>query len=170
MNRRNLFSRNLGFLQKWPETRLCSSNWNSTLVFFPKAFEEKKRKWCLSHDKGRKQLSQSLHSYPDALLVRWYNRDSSKMNGITINAIHDTRSPDLNGWFRTALMAAACSTSTADPVCCTSATYVSHKLCTCRRSVPSIPRCIRIGLRQYWLLLSLSQRDRRCRLRFLLQL
>lgn len=95
---------------------MSSFTQRTVIVFFPKAFEEKRRKWCLSHDKGRKQLSQYLHSYPDALLVRWYNRDSSKMNGITINAIHDTRSPDLNGWFRTALMAAACSTSTADPV------------------------------------------------------
>ena len=85
------------------------------IVFFPKVFEEKRLKWCLSHDKERKQLSKILLSFPDAMLVRWYNSDTGKMNGVTINAIHDSRTPDANGWGRTALCTAACSTSARNP-------------------------------------------------------
>jgi len=88
----------------------------TAIVFFPKVFEEKRLKWGLSHDKKRNQLSKALHSFPDALLVRWYNSDTGKMNGVTINAIHDSRTPDANGWVRTALYAAACSTSAREPV------------------------------------------------------
>ena len=87
----------------------------SAVVFFPDVFKEKRQKWVLCRDKNMNQLSKSLQSYPDAVLARWHNRDTGKINGISINAIHDSRSPDADGWHRTALYAAACCTS-ADPV------------------------------------------------------
>ena len=87
----------------------------SVIVYFPKVFNFKRQKWVLSPDKGRKQLSKSLQSYPDAILARWHNSDTGKINGVIINAIHDSRSPDPNGWHRTALYASACCTN-ANPV------------------------------------------------------
>ena len=73
-------------------------------------------KWTFSHDKVRNQVSKTLQSYPDAILVRWYNSDTGKMNGEKIKAIHDSRTPDADGFAKTALYAAACSTSARDPV------------------------------------------------------
>ena len=46
---------------------------------------------------------------PDALLARWINSLTGKMNGEVINGVHDTRSPDQSAWDQVLLHAAACS-------------------------------------------------------------
>ena len=80
----------------------------SVLFYFPHVFHKKKDKWLLEQG-DRKDLTESLKSYPDALLVRWINSLTGKMNGEVINGVHDTRSPDQSAWSQVLLHAAACS-------------------------------------------------------------
>ena len=80
----------------------------SVLFYFPHVFEKKRDKWLLGQG-DRKDLTESLKSYPDALLVRWINSLTGKMNGEVINGVHDTRSPDQSAWSQVLLHAAACS-------------------------------------------------------------
>ena len=80
----------------------------SVLFYFPHVFEKKRDKWLLGQG-DRKDLTESLKSYPDALLARWINSLTGKMNGEVINGVHDTRSPDQSAWSQVLLHAAACS-------------------------------------------------------------
>ena len=86
----------------------------SVILYFPHVFAKKREMLLLgqgdSHgDVYRKNLSESLKLYPDALLARWINSLTGKMNGEVINGVHDTRSPDQSAWDQVLLHAAACS-------------------------------------------------------------
>jgi len=78
----------------------------SVIIFFPETFQFKRRLFVI--EQGREALTADLKKYPDALIVRWYNSITGKMNGESVHGVYGTRSPDLHSWDRVALTAAAC--------------------------------------------------------------
>ena len=90
----------------------------SAIFYEPHVFKEKRRMWLTSHPNpvARKALSRDLKDMPDGLVVRYINSDTTKMNGVAVYGVHDTRSPDDSAGHRLLLHAAACSTSGTDPV------------------------------------------------------
>lgn len=95
---------------------MCSFAQASIVFYFPYVFDRKRAAWLGEHPLGRKRLSSDLSAYPDGYVIRYVNRDTYRMNGVTVSGIYNTRSPDTSGWYRTMLNAAACSMSGAPPV------------------------------------------------------
>jgi hypothetical protein len=77
-------------------------------------FDYKKRQLFRTKNK-KKHGDEWKKKWPDAFVCRQSNRYTSKMNGVEVHALLDSRTPDVNGWDPTARVAAACSITGKNP-------------------------------------------------------
>jgi hypothetical protein len=86
----------------------------SIVTYFPPTYDYKRRELFQTKNK-KKDGDEWKKKWPDAYVCRHSNRYTSKMNGIEVHALLDSRTPNVNGWDPTALVAAACSITGEPP-------------------------------------------------------
>jgi hypothetical protein len=86
----------------------------SVITYFPQTFDHKKSRKLTCKDKA--DANKWISKHPDAILVRYANSYTNKMNGVAVHADLDGRSPDINSWNPTAMVIAACAMTGKDPI------------------------------------------------------
>jgi hypothetical protein len=88
----------------------------TAVFYFPAVFDKKRSRYQQEHHHRKQDIATWLRDRPDALILRWINSWTQKMNGVVVNGLFHGRSVDSGAWDRTLLHIAACCTNGAHPV------------------------------------------------------